>query len=86
MRGQINGGGPSYAGSKQLCWDCANATNGGCSWSRDFTPVPGWTARRIPGRVYHGGQATEETYMITACPEFLRDAYGYGRRRMDKGR
>lgn len=46
-----------------LCWDCKNATNGACSWSRSLTPVKGWTARQI---VKDGGQS----YLVTQCPKF----------------
>lgn len=54
----------------QLCWGCAKAC-GGCSWSKRFEPVPGWTAvptllcERIP------------SYRITECPEFVSDGTEY---------
>lgn len=86
MKGRLNTGDLSYTGSKQLCWDCAKATNSGCSWSDDFTPVEGWTARKLEGRVYHGGQTIDETYLILDCPEFVRNSYGFGQYRMNKGR
>lgn len=43
------------------CWTCQKAC-GGCSWSRSFSPVPGWTAEKTPRGGWH----------ITACPEFVR--------------
>ena len=55
--------------SQQLCWDCKKAT-GGCSWSKNFTPVPGWTAEKICSVAYN--DVVRETYSITACPEFER--------------
>lgn len=45
-----------------LCWDCGNACNNGCSWSKELKPVAGW--------------ATEETstgLRVIACPEFRQD-------------
>lgn len=55
----------------QICWDCKNACCG-CDWSLTGTPIPGWTAR--PTKDANG----VESYEVTACPEFVRDAYGYG--------
>lgn len=54
--------------SKQLCWSCAKCT-GGCSWSKEFKPIEGWTAAHIYRR--DGGRDVE-TYDIFACPEFVR--------------
>ena len=59
----------------QLCWDCANAC-GGCEWSRSFQPVPGWTAapsRRIQNYGETGFKVID-TYRITACPKFTKEA------------
>lgn len=59
-----------------ICFDCEKAC-GRCSWSKDFTPVPGWTAievfRNIDGR-YAGpyDHFFSRTYAITACPLFER--------------
>ena len=61
--------------SKQLCWDCANAC-GGCEWSRSFRPVPGWSAspsRRIQNYGETGFKVID-TYRITACPKFIKEA------------
>lgn len=49
----------------QLCWYCQNAI-GKCSWSHDFTPIPGWTA--IPDTV-----GEKLTYRIYRCPLFKED-------------
>lgn len=54
----------------QLCWDCARAV-GGCDWSREHIPIPGWEATPA---VRNG----DSSYVITGCPEFVRDAYGCG--------
>lgn len=47
----------------QLCWYCKNAT-GGCSWSKNFTPVPGWDAKYIERA------SAAPTYSIKDCPLF----------------
>lgn len=54
-----------------ICFDCERAC-GGCSWSQDFTPVPGWTATPVYREAAHEGY--QETYQITACPLFERSA------------
>lgn len=75
-------------GPKQptLCWDCARAYGGrdtGCSWSRRFVPVKGWDAEPT---VMHAGSAGEtESYCVRKCPEFVRDGYGGGARRLKEG-
>ena len=48
---------------EQLYWTCAKAC-GGCSWSRSFEPVKGWTAVR--SRKYSDG------YRIKKCPEYVK--------------
>ena len=54
-----------------ICFFCRKAC-GGCSWSRDFTPVPGWTAKKVMQRICRGRVRTwEQTYKITACPQFV---------------
>lgn len=53
----------------QLCWKCAKAIKG-CSWSRDFEPVEGWTAQFVER---FDGDRDISTYSITACPEFVGD-------------
>ena len=49
----------------KLCMDCQKAC-GGCNWSKNLTPVPGWTARPVKYHDAVGGL----TYVITACPEY----------------
>ena len=55
----------------QPCCNCKKFA-GGCSWSRSFTPVEGWTA--VPTLINHGGhkgyERLTESYMIIKCPEF----------------
>ena len=55
-----------------LCWDCENAV-GRCSWSKDFKPIDGWTAEYVPDK---------DSYYVEACPQFQRDAYGGGAKRV----
>ena len=50
----------------KLCKTCQNAT-GGCNWSKNFTPVPGWTAELVK----YQGAVVSLTYHITACPEYI---------------
>ena len=56
-----------------LCWRCRHAVpsaSTGCSWSRRFVPVEGWTAekhqQKQSGSVY-------ETYCVISCPLFQKD-------------
>ena len=58
---------------EQLCWSCANACCG-CSWSRWFEPVEGWTAKKTV--IIQAGYQTE-SYEITACPEYVEDIRQY---------
>ena len=51
-----------------LCWNCKNASGGGCSWSKSFIPVDGWDAKR--GYINTGGRHLE-TYTVVACPKFV---------------
>lgn len=62
--------------TQQLCWSCQNAvpnpkTGRGCSWSREFKPVKGWTAKLVTTRAYKNEDAT--TYKIRKCPEYIPD-------------
>lgn len=52
-----------------LCWSCANAT-GFCSWSHDFTPVPGWTAQDTT--LHHATDRSSKSYHVISCPEFVK--------------
>lgn len=62
---------------QQLCWDCANAC-GGCEWSKDFQPVPGWDASPIIQK-FHGGGTPRDyltgSYAIRACPKFVKEKH-----------
>ena len=53
----------------QLCFSCKNAY-GNCSWSKSFIPVNGWTAKK---RKLSLAAGFDESYSITACPEFEYD-------------
>lgn len=62
-----------------LCWSCKNAVpkirNGkyicGCSWSKDFQPVEGWTAEKdVKGE--NGGNRME-SWNVLDCPEYEKD-------------
>lgn len=61
---------PNYENTDnfQPCWTCKNAC-GGCSWSREFKPVNGWTAEKS---VIPGNRELSETYKIISCPEYVR--------------
>lgn len=64
--------------SNKLCWTCTKAC-GLCSWSRDLTPVAGWTAEEVPwADPENGGQMT---YHITKCPEYVLDQTALANRR-----
>lgn len=55
--------------NQTICWGCDNAC-GGCSWSREFKPVEGWTATRRDLLMTNG---TKESYIVHECPEFVPD-------------
>jgi hypothetical protein len=55
-----------------LCWKCQKAVLG-CSWSRDFEPVPGWTAEPTTILVNDGGNRVTHSFKVIACPEFQKD-------------
>ena len=64
-----------YQKHSQLCWLCEKAC-GGCSWSKDFTPIEGWKA--IPTKIssytmLSNGRRKKyymDSYEIHECPEF----------------
>lgn len=63
-----------YEKKNTLCWSCENAVpneNGrGCTWSKRFIPVKGWTARpRLSGGIYEPRKA--RSYKVIECPEFI---------------
>lgn len=60
-----------------LCWFCANALCG-CSWSKHFEPVDGWTA--VPTLINQVGFITKEgtrdreaipSYLVYDCPLYV---------------
>ena len=58
------------ASKSNICWDCQRAC-GGCSWSEDFIPVPGWTAE--PSIIKQSPGVDIHSYHIAACPLFVPD-------------
>ena len=62
-----------------ICWECKNAT-GGCSWTQSFIPVTGWKATIIKPT----STKPYSTYIVEECPEFERDAYDGGIKRIPK--
>jgi hypothetical protein len=61
-----------------ICFDCDRAC-GGCSWSRNFEPVPGWTAQKVSLNMGNSARRKQRytiTYSITACPLFTPDPLG----------
>lgn len=54
----------------QLCWKCAKAT-GKCSWSKNLTPVEGWTAKLVLRVNWDGEMGTN--WAISKCPEFEKE-------------
>lgn len=63
-----------------ICWGCKRAVpdpSTGCSWSRHFCPVPGWTAEeRLITSVSKGERIQIKSYCVTDCPRFLPDDGG----------
>lgn len=61
-----------------LCWKCEKAC-GGCSWSADFDPVKGWTAKRtiIKGDTNENCHRDIESYIVFKCPLFKDDSEKY---------
>lgn len=49
-----------------LCYYCAKATTGGCSWSKKFIPVEGWKAKPT---ILDGGRT--HSFEVFRCPEFV---------------
>ena len=62
-------------GVPQLCWDCARATNGTCSWSSEHKPVKGWKAERVYREQFN-------SYAVEKCPLFSRNSAENGQIRM----
>lgn len=49
-----------------LCWNCQNACNSGCSWSKNFIPVEGWEATPTISDRF----TNTESYHVHKCPQF----------------
>ena len=73
---------PSYLST--LCWCCAKATTGGCSWSANFIPVEGWEATPTvikEGSTLHIDENNNivdkprisHSFKVHKCPEFIED-------------
>ena len=54
----------------QPCWTCKKCF-GGCSWSRDFEPIPGWIA--TPNTIPENGEHAA-TYKILYCPQYIKES------------
>ena len=63
----------------QPCWNCRKYA-GGCSWSRSFTPIPGWDAEPTGTR---SGLRTD-SYQIIRCPEFEDDHTARGAKKEEQ--
>lgn len=61
-----------------LCLDCRNAVPceaHGCSWSRYFLPVAGWTASPTVYLSYvsRGKRTLIRSFAVRRCPQFVPD-------------
>ena len=59
-----------------ICWRCKNAVpdedGNGCSWSKKFQPVDGWTAVSKPvNLIIKGKRVPMESYNVRSCPQFV---------------
>ena len=52
---------------EQLCCSCTKFC-GGCSWSRNFTPVEGWDA--VPTVIKQSRCPDVHSFSIVRCPEY----------------
>ena len=52
---------------ESLCWKCQKSCSG-CSWSKSFKPVEGWTAERR--MIKNSPYESFESYFVRECPEF----------------
>lgn len=55
-----------------ICWECRNAY-GRCSWSKDFTPVDGWSAEPTEIKGVGRNTTTTNSYIVKSCPLFKED-------------
>ena len=54
--------------ANECCFRCINGA-GGCEWSDNFEPVPGWVAK-VTKREKITRNQTGTTYKILYCPKF----------------
>lgn len=54
-------------GIQTLCWDCMRSVKRQCAWARKSKPIEGWKAVK-----------SKDGYAVLACPEFVRDSWGFG--------
>lgn len=57
---------------EQPCWTCTKAC-GGCSWSKNLTPIEGWKAEKVYFNTYRQDTSTDYTYQISYCPEYEKE-------------
>lgn len=82
----------SFAKKETICPDCENCvpnpeTGKGCSWSRQFKPVEGWTAEKtkiVNRTIEEGKEYTIDSYKVLDCPLFKSDVHLYARTKMGK--
>ena len=64
-----------------LCWYCQNSVPSpkkktGCSWSRAFQPVYGWTAIPLK-QLNQKASGTYDTFCVLKCPQYLEEPMRY---------
>lgn len=52
-----------------ICWHCKHAV-GGCSWSRKYIPVVGWTAEPTKINTPQKVMKQQDSFIVHACPLF----------------
>lgn len=69
----------------QPCWFCTKAC-GGCSWSKNFTPIKNWVAEKVmvDRYIYEDKETIIESYKILHCPEFVDERLEYIRENITK--
>ena len=61
---------PPQDWAEQPCWTCRKYA-GGCCWSRELKPIPGWRATKTIK--FQGTCGGLESYAIHECPEYEPD-------------
>lgn len=56
-----------------ICWSCRKSS-GLCSWSHEFKPVEGWTAKKtkISAQAKKGDERKISSYKVIKCPRYER--------------